>query len=224
MEITNNLGKLRYKAGFSQEKLAEKLSVSRQTISKWENGETYPSTEHIFMLAEALGCSLRELVGAKLGNQLSDSSQTQEPISDTKQRPFYQKPLFWLTSLSTAIFVVLLGCGVAIANLSTQNATTTLETAQLEVFDEVADGFLDTALNSEGVKLANSKINKEIVGYGISEEDGSFYIKCNISTTDSTTPCSAIVYISEQDGSYTCRCQFLNDPEFRSAGEYHQIG
>ncbi len=58
-----NLGKLRTNAGVSQEKLAEKMSVARQTISKWENGETYPSTEHILKLSEVLDCNVGDLVG-----------------------------------------------------------------------------------------------------------------------------------------------------------------
>lgn len=61
--LRHNLGKLRTSAGISQEKLAEKMSVARQTISKWENGETYPSTEHILKLSDVLGCNIGDLVG-----------------------------------------------------------------------------------------------------------------------------------------------------------------
>ena len=60
-----NLGKLRTNAGVSQEKLAEKMSVARQTISKWENGETYPSTEHILKLSEVLDCNVSDLIGER---------------------------------------------------------------------------------------------------------------------------------------------------------------
>ena len=42
MNLGNNLIEARKKSGFSQEKIAEKLGVSRQTISKWETGETLP--------------------------------------------------------------------------------------------------------------------------------------------------------------------------------------
>ena len=58
----NNLRKQRNLVGISQERLAEKMSVSRQTISKWENGDSYPSTRHIFELAEIFGCGVNELV------------------------------------------------------------------------------------------------------------------------------------------------------------------
>ena len=42
MNLGNNLFKARRKAGISQEVVAEKLGVSRQTISKWETSETIP--------------------------------------------------------------------------------------------------------------------------------------------------------------------------------------
>lgn len=42
MNLGNNLFQARKKCGFSQEEVAEKLGVSRQTISKWETDETLP--------------------------------------------------------------------------------------------------------------------------------------------------------------------------------------
>lgn len=42
MAFWNNLFKARKRSGLSQEEVAEKLGVSRQTVSKWENGETLP--------------------------------------------------------------------------------------------------------------------------------------------------------------------------------------
>lgn len=42
MAFCNNLFKARRRSGLSQEELAEKLGVSRQKVSKWENGETLP--------------------------------------------------------------------------------------------------------------------------------------------------------------------------------------
>ncbi len=42
MAFWNNLFKAKKRSGLSQEEVAEKLGVSRQTVSKWENGETLP--------------------------------------------------------------------------------------------------------------------------------------------------------------------------------------
>lgn len=48
--------------GFSQEELAEKIGVSRQTLSKYETGESLPDIERCKLLAEVLDVSLDDLV------------------------------------------------------------------------------------------------------------------------------------------------------------------
>ena len=48
MEFNNKLYELRKQKGFSQEELANRLNVSRQTISKWEVGESTPDMEKLF--------------------------------------------------------------------------------------------------------------------------------------------------------------------------------
>ncbi|CDF11947.1 dNA-binding helix-turn-helix protein [Mycoplasma sp. CAG:776] len=63
MNIGNKISELRKKNNYTQEELAEKLNVSRQTISKWELNETSPSLEDAAKLAKIFHVSLNELVG-----------------------------------------------------------------------------------------------------------------------------------------------------------------
>lgn len=58
----DNLLQLRKLNHLSQEQLAEKLNVSRQTLSKWETGESLPDIEKCKLLAELFGVSLDDLV------------------------------------------------------------------------------------------------------------------------------------------------------------------
>lgn len=58
----SNLVQLRKLNHMSQEQLAEKLNVSRQTLSKWETGESLPDIEKCRLLAELFGVSLDDLV------------------------------------------------------------------------------------------------------------------------------------------------------------------
>ena len=58
----DNLIQLRRMNGLSQETLAEKLNVSRQTLSKWETGESLPDIEKCRRLAELFGVTLDDLV------------------------------------------------------------------------------------------------------------------------------------------------------------------
>lgn len=60
--ISKNIMKLRKKLNFSQEYVAEKIGVSRQTIAKWENGESIPDILHSNALAELFDITLDNLV------------------------------------------------------------------------------------------------------------------------------------------------------------------
>ena len=54
MALSDNIKKAREKRGISQEFVAERLMVSRQAVSKWETGQTEPSTQNLLQLAEVL--------------------------------------------------------------------------------------------------------------------------------------------------------------------------
>ena len=65
--IHENITKLRKHSGFSQEDVADKIGVTRQTIAKWEAGESVPDVIHCSDLAELFGVSLDDLVNTKWG-------------------------------------------------------------------------------------------------------------------------------------------------------------
>ena len=62
MEINNKLYTLRKQKGLSQEELANRLNVSRQTVSKWEVGDSTPDLEKLVAMSDMFGISLDELV------------------------------------------------------------------------------------------------------------------------------------------------------------------
>lgn len=66
MKFGENLYTLRKNMQISQEQLAEMLDVSRQSVSKWELGDTYPTIENIFRLCGVLKCKMTELINEKL--------------------------------------------------------------------------------------------------------------------------------------------------------------
>ena len=65
MHFAGNLRTIRKERGLSQEDLAELLHVSRQAVSKWEQGLGYPEMENIITLAKALDVSLDYLIAGK---------------------------------------------------------------------------------------------------------------------------------------------------------------
>ncbi|MDO5096208.1 MAG: helix-turn-helix domain-containing protein [Peptostreptococcaceae bacterium] len=58
----DNIAALRKRKNFSQEQLAEKIGVSRQTLSKYETGESLPDIDKCRLIAEVFGVSMDELV------------------------------------------------------------------------------------------------------------------------------------------------------------------
>lgn len=63
MKLNENIMQLRKNRGMSQEKLAEQLEVSRQTISNWEQGQTMPNPDQLIILSKVFQKSIDELVG-----------------------------------------------------------------------------------------------------------------------------------------------------------------
>ena len=66
MKFGNKLYELRKKNGYSQEELADKLGVSRQSVSKWESNSTYPETDKIIQIANLFDCSMDDLINDKI--------------------------------------------------------------------------------------------------------------------------------------------------------------
>ncbi len=62
MKFGDNLKQIRKNKKISQEELAEKLGVSRQSISKWETGENFPSMQNIMCLCDIFKCKINDLV------------------------------------------------------------------------------------------------------------------------------------------------------------------
>lgn len=79
MELGNKISELRKKANFSQEELAEKMNVTRQTISKWELNETTPDIKQAKKLAKIFNVSLDELANNNI------KSIENEKISNTEK-------------------------------------------------------------------------------------------------------------------------------------------
>lgn len=88
-----NLVKQRKKAGLSQEELAEKLEISRQTISKWETEASMPDAAYVRRLCEILGISADRL--------LFDTPDSMKAHKRDRTDVFY--PFFYLFLL--ALFV-----------------------------------------------------------------------------------------------------------------------
>lgn len=77
MKFDEKLQKLRKASGLSQEALADKLNISRQAVSKWESGVSYPETDKLIQMSKIFNCSLDELV---------NDTETDKSIYTNKQK------------------------------------------------------------------------------------------------------------------------------------------
>ena len=93
MKLCEKLYELRRAAGLSQEELAERLNVSRQAVSKWENGAAQPELSKLVELSRLYGVSVDELLSleeaekgdAKAASSVEASTPAQETLAAPKK-------------------------------------------------------------------------------------------------------------------------------------------
>jgi len=86
MTLGERVFNYRKKAGISQEELADKLNVTRQSISLWETNQTVPSLNYIIMLADVFGVSIDELCGRDIKEPPTENAFAEKTIDDEKER------------------------------------------------------------------------------------------------------------------------------------------
>ena len=97
MDISNQIKTRREAMGLSQEQLAEKLYVSRQTISNWERDKTYPDVQSLLMLSILFGTSIDTLVKG-------DVTVMEEAVERDRKRMGTR--MLWLAVLMLALLAV----------------------------------------------------------------------------------------------------------------------
>lgn len=96
MKLDERIKTCRRSSGLTQEQVAEAIGVSRQAVTKWENGRSAPSTENLFRLAELFGTSVDLLLNE---NDVSCSEDEEKDMF-----AFLYSKDFWISTL-TGLFV-----------------------------------------------------------------------------------------------------------------------
>ena len=87
MDLGKNIAKARKNAGMTQEQLAEKLQVARQTVSKWEAGVTVPTVPGLVKLAEVLQTDCNSLLAKEEKQPEIKQTETGYVVDWTKLYP-----------------------------------------------------------------------------------------------------------------------------------------
>ena len=80
MSFAENLKLIRKERNLSQEELAEMLDVSRQAVSKWEQGEGYPEVEKLLLLSSKLNISLDYLMSTEFSQKSSNNQRMEDGL------------------------------------------------------------------------------------------------------------------------------------------------
>ena len=91
MDFNNRLYQLRKQKGFSQEELANRLNVSRQTVSKWEVGDSTPDMEKLIAISDLFDVSLDNLVMGKEDDAQPPTSAKSEFATVLNEKVLTQK-------------------------------------------------------------------------------------------------------------------------------------
>ena len=138
--LSENLKSFRKSKGISQEELAVRLNVVRQTISKWEKGLTVPDADTLIRIAEILEVDVSELLGAKVdskGNKdtVTDVAEQLSRINEQLAIKNRRSHRVWKTIAIVVVAVILLNILLMIFSFATiKNVTTTPD--EIHSFEE----------------------------------------------------------------------------------------
>ena len=115
MKLSDKLIELRKEKGWSQEDFAEKLDVSRQAISRWENGSALPDAQNLFRISKLFNVSADYLLndgheGEKTIPATDAATEVTAPLVQKKKFPYW-----WL--ITAACFVILTVCIIYIVKI-----------------------------------------------------------------------------------------------------------
>ena len=186
MKFGENLREIRKSKKMSQEQLAEKVNVTRQSVSKWETGESYPEMNNILELCKIFNCKLNDLVH----KDMRDISSLDKEIimnvvklNDEKQKQV--KALSNLISMIGNIGAIVLKVAIpfiilamllvpyVIDNVEVKNNEITFKTDNIEIIDDnkikihdIIVAELDTNISkNEIIKIFNENSKFKIIGY-----------------------------------------------------------
>lgn len=83
-DLHTRLKNARIQKGYSQNDIAEKLNISRQAVSRWENGHAYPDIDNLALLSEIYGISVDELLGKEVTETTNNIELEPETENDTE--------------------------------------------------------------------------------------------------------------------------------------------
>lgn len=171
MNLGENILKLRKSSGLSQEVLAERIGVTRQTISNWELGETSPNPEQLKLLSKTLNVSIDELLDNDVKEILVEKVSNTEKLAGIIIKILKAVGIIFIVLL-VIDFITLILFNVIKTNHSVYNEKTsvTLECAlDGNDYDYVIEyDSDDNILNASGSEFIDNLVKDKNIEFGTS--------------------------------------------------------
>ena len=142
--LNENIKRIRKSKGLSQEELAIKLNVVRQTVSKWENGLSVPDSSMLIMLADELDSTVSELLGEPIAEPTIDDlkilSEKLEVINLqlAKRSLTKVKTIRWILISLCAVIVIIF---ITLASMNSSYLDWNYNDPELAVAGTIMHGF-----------------------------------------------------------------------------------
>ena len=186
MKFGDNLKAIRKHHKMSQEQLAEKVNVSRQSVSKWENGEAYPEMHNMLQLCKIFNCKINDLVHTEMSDFSSlDDEIVMNVVKFNEKKQKQVKALSNVIGLIGKIGGIVLKVAIAfiilamvlvpyvVNNVDVGPDEITFKTDNIKIIDQdkleihdiiIADIDVDIS-QSEFIEIFTTHSSAEIIGY-----------------------------------------------------------
>jgi len=140
--LSDNIKSLRKNKGYTQEELAARINVVRQTVSKWEKGLSVPDAEALQRLADVLEVDIKELLGAPVVGEQKNDEVVEQLARINEQLVIKNRRAHRIWKTIGIIFAVFVGISILLAILGavlfSANFSTS-ETVELKVEEQVVE-------------------------------------------------------------------------------------
>jgi len=140
--LSDNIKSLRKNKGYTQEELAARINVVRQTVSKWEKGLSVPDAEALQRLADVLEVDIKELLGAPVVGEQKNDEVVEQLARINEQLVIKNRRAHRIWKTIGIIFAVFVGISILLAILGavlfSANFSTS-ETVEMKVEEPVVE-------------------------------------------------------------------------------------
>lgn len=215
--LNENIKNIRKQKGFTQEELATRLHVVRQTVSKWEKGLSVPDADVIQTIASELDVSVQELLGAGI-NPDADRNEIAEQLSRINEQMATRNrrsALIWkVVGLILAVTLIFSVAYIFFGARSQPNQLATIELPDTVELYNISHSRNDNRLECSFVpSVGNSKLI-----YTVTLHCLSYNIQDQVATAEYSNGICTVVFTEKLLDSvdYNMRLNISNDSDERN--------